>query len=103
MEVKQITAARKIVQEELETLCTELGIAPSFVVGVVQGRGDGDGVWVGVEVRTDGDLYEAFYDDWVNPYALESQEAIATKIDEALGGETGRYFEKYGGGVIYIF
>ena len=101
MKTPQITKARKIVTDELNALCDKHGIEKMFVVDVVQGS---ESDWVGVEVRTDGDIYDLFYEAMGGDEVLDRQFAISKKVDVALGDKEGEhYFEKYGGGVIYIF
>lgn len=101
MDDKQAEIAKEIVEKGVQEICDELRIDELFVVNIISGTPI---CWKGVEVRTDGDIYDAFYEEMGGDEVLDRQFTISKKVDAALGDKEGEhYFEKYGGGVIYIF
>lgn len=96
-----ISIALKIVKDELNAFCTRMDIAPG-IIEIVH-CDDPQEEWCGVRVRTDGDLYELFYDS-MGPGALDLQQRIADKVSAAIGVVVGsQYFEAYGGGAIDLY
>ena len=101
MEPLQLPIALQIVKDELTAFCTRMDIAPGIVE--VVSCSDPSEEWYAVRVRTDGDLYELFYDS-MGPGALDLQQRIADKVSAAIGVVVGsQYFEAYGGGAIDLY
>ena len=61
--------------------------------------------WWGVEIRTDGDSYEAFYEMGLAPYSAEkNHQKVMAVLDKKMHFRKGEhYFENYGGGILIYY
>ena len=111
------TQAKKIkilIEKELKNFCDkidledlnlsqEMNINPTpieraYVIEVIQSENDKN--YYGVELRTDGEIYELFYEIDSNQKKL--MDTIDTNISLKFKEEC-HYFEKYGGGILHLF
>lgn len=95
MKKSQAKIAEKIIAKELFKMKKRLGWDEMPFIEISQGTSKD---WFGVEVRTDSDSYDQFYEDY------ENQQKVAKVINKKFKTQSNdHYFEKYGGGVLHIF
>lgn len=103
MKKAQATRCKGIISRELSKYAKKYKWDVKPIVEVVESPNSKG--WFGVEVRTDGDSYDGFYDDYGGT-ASNIQQDITNKVNTAMGAEFKKeehYFEKYGQGIVHFY
>lgn len=102
MERKEAELAAEFVKEAFKNIEAKYDFKfKCFPVIEVQESQNSEG-WFGVQVRTDGDSYEMFYDGMTEFLQSEIQEEVIGKMGPKFAEED-HYFEPYGSGIIDLY
>ncbi len=101
MKLNECKKVAKVIKRKLDQIAKRYGVKNDTVVGIRDESSNFNDDWVGVEVRTDDDMYDLLYCSYTDPYLaakLLTEILNATKLDPRK-----HYFEKDVAGVFVLF